>query len=136
MVAQLPLTSLSALCNHYVQLLWQQNVEYLSLSDSVVNKVRVIDETPMVITAVAGSLAVLPCSADPRYTEQASSQYKVNVPSFFFLFLFTQHCSMQCNTCLTAKVAVCNLKTYLEIFSHFSTQRVSFLFFFLSEIYV
>ncbi|CAG5122880.1 unnamed protein product, partial [Candidula unifasciata] len=43
----------------------------------VFNKARVIDETPMVITAVAGSLAVLPCSVDPRYTEQYADQYKV-----------------------------------------------------------
>lgn len=50
----------------------------VSVSDCVFNKARVIDETPMVITAVSGSLAVLPCSVDPRYTEQYADQYKVN----------------------------------------------------------
>ncbi|GFR58095.1 opioid-binding protein/cell adhesion molecule [Elysia marginata] len=37
----------------------------------------VIDETPMTIRVITGQTASLPCSVDPRYTEQHADQYKV-----------------------------------------------------------
>ncbi|KAL8603015.1 hypothetical protein ACOMHN_020007 [Nucella lapillus] len=36
-----------------------------------------MDENPITITVTQGSTAVLPCSVDPRYTEQNKDQYKV-----------------------------------------------------------
>ncbi|GFO37963.1 opioid-binding protein/cell adhesion molecule [Plakobranchus ocellatus] len=38
---------------------------------------RVIDETPLTIHVVTGQTASLPCTVDPRYTEQYADQYKV-----------------------------------------------------------
>ncbi|RUS86753.1 hypothetical protein EGW08_005476 [Elysia chlorotica] len=38
---------------------------------------RVIDQTPMTIRVITGQTASLPCTVDPRYTEQHADQYKV-----------------------------------------------------------
>ncbi|XP_076465999.1 lachesin-like [Babylonia areolata] len=40
-------------------------------------KDKAMDEHPVNITVIQGSTAVLPCSVDPRYTEQHKDQYKV-----------------------------------------------------------
>ena len=42
-------------------------------------KLAAMDENPITITVTQGSTAVLPCSVDPRYTEQHKDQYKVSV---------------------------------------------------------
>ncbi|KAK3764269.1 hypothetical protein RRG08_033351 [Elysia crispata] len=46
---------------------------------------RVIDQTPMTIRVITGQTASLPCTVDPRYTEQHADQYKVST----ILRLFT-----------------------------------------------
>ena len=39
---------------------------------------RVIDETPLTVKVIAATTAILPCSADPKYTEAKSDEYRVS----------------------------------------------------------